>query len=416
MLVLFFFLAAMALALPSPQRRIAPKVAYIAIDNPINSLYSINASIGTPPQVVTLMVDTGSDTTWMDDKSAHCLGTGGKASSSSSCASSHALFDPAQSDSYTLLSKDNFEYEYGGGDGVQKGAFFADSFSVGSTDSNIGQQPLVLHDFAMGLAIKEDMIHPEGYGMLGMSPKYPATWGNADMQILDVMAQQGIPTRSFSMSLGHINARSGSLLLGGHDPSKYEGSLSVVPMERHRQTGTFVDYRINVSSVALTDSRGTTKKLTPDDFSSVSCLDSGDDTTYLPPDMLAALVEVTGAFQTEEDGWFYVPYDKELGGSMDLEFGGLGKSSRIAVKLSDFFAPEPETAPDGTRLCWLKADTNKDDGELRLNQPILRSAYVVHYFDEKVLGLAQAKDVDQGVGSLKNVVEIKPGDSLFRRD
>ncbi|KAK1072254.1 hypothetical protein LTR48_009409, partial [Friedmanniomyces endolithicus] len=108
MLVLFFFLAAMALALPSPQRRIAPKVAYIAIDNPMNSLYSINASIGTPPQVVTLMVDTGSDTTWMDDKSAHCLGTGGKASSSSSRASSHALFDPAQSDSYTLLSKDNF--------------------------------------------------------------------------------------------------------------------------------------------------------------------------------------------------------------------------------------------------------------------------------------------------------------------
>ncbi|KAK0276505.1 hypothetical protein LTR35_010368 [Friedmanniomyces endolithicus] len=386
MLVLLFFLAVMALALPSPQRRIAPKVAYIAIGSPMESLYTINASIGMPPQVVSLVVDTGSEVTWVDDKNSHCP--------SSSCASSRALFAPAESSSYALLNKSAFMLTYGGNDGIQAGDYFTDSFALGSTNG------LVLHNLVIGLAIKEN-VNPQGYGMFGLSPRYPpALTGQkpAGTLFLDVMEQQGVPTRSLACHWVTPTLDRAACYSGATTP-----------------VNTRVLYLwTNVSSVALTDSRGTTKKLTPDNFSWVGTLDSDDDTTYLTRDMFKALVEAMGAKQVEDgDSWHYIPCKREVIGSMDFEFGGLGKSSRIAVKFSDFLAPELGLGDDGTRLCRLKVK-GKADGELSLNQAFLRSAYVVHHFDEKVLGIAQAKDVDQGVGLLENVVEIKPGDSMFR--
>ncbi|TKA76413.1 hypothetical protein B0A55_05189 [Friedmanniomyces simplex] len=414
--LLLFFLAAMALALPSPQHRIAPKVVYVPIGHPSKHFYTVNVTMGTPPQSASLFLDTGSPLTWTNDKDALCL----PGSSPSGCANSHAFFDPAQSDSYTLLNQSGFQALYGDGAQVQ-GDYFTDSFRIGSLPSNLGHKPFVVENLTIGLTKKES-YYPKGYGMIGLSLKYPANYSGkvevvpGDTQILDVMKQQGIRTRSFSLSLGHNDASSGSLVFGGYDPAKYEGPLTVLPMEQNPLWGTYTGYNVNVSSVAFTDSRGTTKKITSDTFNSVALLDSGSELTDLSENIFKAVLKATGAHELEEGAnTFHKVCDKIPVGSMDFEFGGLGESSRISVKLSELFAPDEDLEADGSRLCRLMATDDADDGTLGLNQSFLRSAYVVHHLDEKVMGIAQAKNVDQGVGSLENVVEIKPGDSMWRR-
>ncbi|KAK0345677.1 hypothetical protein LTR91_015973 [Friedmanniomyces endolithicus] len=104
LVLLFLFLAAMALALPSPQRRIATKAVYVPVGNS-GYVYYVNVTVGTPPQPASLYIDTGSDLTWIDDKGTHCL----PGASPASCAENLALFDPAQSDSYTLLNQSAFD-------------------------------------------------------------------------------------------------------------------------------------------------------------------------------------------------------------------------------------------------------------------------------------------------------------------
>ena len=104
LVLLFFLLAAMALALPFPQRRIAPKAVYVPVGNS-GYVYYVNVTVGTPPQPASLYIDTGSDLTWIDDKGTHCL----PGASPASCAENLALFDPAQSDSYTLLNQSAFD-------------------------------------------------------------------------------------------------------------------------------------------------------------------------------------------------------------------------------------------------------------------------------------------------------------------
>ncbi|KAK0345676.1 hypothetical protein LTR91_015972 [Friedmanniomyces endolithicus] len=278
----------------------------------------------------------------------------------------------------------------------------------------------------MGLA-KTGTYHPGKYGMIGLSPRFPSDLppgavhkdNPESAEMLALMKQQDIiRTRSFSMSLGHREAHSGSLLFGAYDPSKFEGSLAVVPMQKDTDFDRYMEYQVNVSSVALTNSRGTTKRITPTAFNSIAMLDSGTVMSILTKDLYRALVEATGAhyIDSKADGRLWVDCKKIPVGSMDFEFGGLGERSRIAVKLADFFEPEhgQESEADGSTLCEFSANDEAHNGTLALNQSFMRSAYIVHHLDEKVIGLAQAKDVDQGVGSFEDVVEIKPGDSMFR--
>ncbi|KAK1073142.1 hypothetical protein LTR12_010167 [Friedmanniomyces endolithicus] len=418
LVLLFFLLAAMALALPFPQRRIAPKAVYVPVGNS-GYVYYVNVTVGTPPQPASLFIDTGSDLTWIDDKSTHCL----PGSSPASCADNLALFDPAQSDSYTLLNQSAFDDWFADFDRV-RGDYFTDKFGIGSLAVSSAQKPFSLQGYTMGLA-KTGTYHPGKYGMIGLSPRFPSDLppgavhkdnpGSAEM--LALMKQQDIiRTRSFSMSLGHREAHSGSLLFGAYDPSKFEGSLAVVPMQKDSDFDRFMDYQVNVSSVALTDSRGTTKRITPTTFNSIAMLDSGTVMSILSKDLYRALVEATGAhyIPSKADGRLWLDCKKIPVGSMNFEFGNLGERSQIAVKLADFFAPGQEPEADGSTLCEFSANDEAHDDTLALNQSFMRSAYIVHHLDEKVIGLAQAKDVDQGVGSFEDVVEIKPGDSMFR--
>ncbi|KAK3066285.1 hypothetical protein LTR53_017436, partial [Teratosphaeriaceae sp. CCFEE 6253] len=192
-------LASVALALPSPKPHTDPKAVYVPLHFHSNN-YHVNVSVGTPPQEVLMMVDTGSDANWVHGPKANRVSKvyGG-------------IFDPSVSESYTLLNSTGFKVAYGDWTEVH-GDWFSDSLRMGSG---------VLENLAMGLADKR--IASNEPGLMGLSPPFPVgitdNYIAPNGRIVDLMAQQGIiQTRSFSLSLGRSDQNSSSILFGAHDP------------------------------------------------------------------------------------------------------------------------------------------------------------------------------------------------------
>ena len=99
----------------------------VDLGNAITSgLYYVNASVGTPPQLVQLQIDTGSSDVWMFGPDA--------CSDASSCVG--GTFDPTKSSSSTLIEQDGFEIQYvTPGSGVT-GDYIADNFGLGGKTVN----------------------------------------------------------------------------------------------------------------------------------------------------------------------------------------------------------------------------------------------------------------------------------------
>ncbi|KAN0085531.1 Aspartic peptidase domain containing protein, partial [Elaphomyces granulatus] len=84
--------------------------------------YFVNVSVGAPPQVVQLQVDTGSSDVWIFG--AHSCDT-----ITSSCSGHY--FDPSTS-SFSLAEKGGFSIQYGTPNSEVKGDYLNATFSIGN--------------------------------------------------------------------------------------------------------------------------------------------------------------------------------------------------------------------------------------------------------------------------------------------
>ncbi|KAK3109406.1 hypothetical protein LTR53_017376 [Teratosphaeriaceae sp. CCFEE 6253] len=396
-LLLFLSVALMALALPHPQRGDIPKAMLLPVV-PTAPIYYYH---GTPNKTLEQI------RVWTFDERA-CMHPHMPEGTRDFCEltqSTTELFKSDRSSTSRLLGNESFEILFGGGSRAS-GDWFSESFGIGS---------LAGQNLSMGFARLMNFIEEQS-GMLGLGPDFgQLTPGSS---ILQVMQQQGlIHTRSFSLALGQTLDHVGGLLFGGHDPSKYHGPITVLPLRER----SFV-YDINVSSIALTSSGRPPKTLTPDGYTAWGTVDSGSPNMGFPQGIYVEVAKALGL-----DGDAAIPCDRaKEAGSLQFEFGGQGEPSCISMPLANLMDPlhnistgAPLMDKDGSALCKASldsADASDEPGVVFLNVLFLRSAYVVHNLEEMVLGIAQARtDVDQASESLDSVVEIKHGDSMWKR-
>ncbi|KAK3066634.1 hypothetical protein LTR53_016936, partial [Teratosphaeriaceae sp. CCFEE 6253] len=421
-LLIFLSVALMALALPHPQRGDIPKAMLLPVV-PTAPIYyyhgtpnktleqirvcAVNITLGTPPQPVSLVLDTGSPYVWTFDERA-CMHPHMPEGTRDFCEltqSTTELFKSDRSNTSRLLGNGSFGAVFGS-DLKARGDWLSDSFGIGS---------LAGQNLSMGFARRMNFFEEQS-GLLGLDPDFrQLTPGRS---ILQVMQQQGlIRTRSFSLALGLTLDHVGGVLFGGHDPSKYHGPITVLPLQERR----FV-YAINVSSIALTSPEGPPKTLTSDGYTAWGAMDSGTPSMAFPQGIYTEIAKALGP-----DGDAAIPCDRaKEAGSLQFEFGGQGEPSRISMPLTNLMDPlynistgAPLMDKHGSAMCKPSVDSmdaSDEPGVVDLNVPFMRSAYVVHNLDEMVLGIAQARtDVDQASESLDSVVEIKPGDSIWKR-
>ena len=379
-----------------------------------NVQYTMNISIGTPPQPVTLQIDTGSTDLWVLTPAA-CLTAKADPETQGGIPNCGGPYDITRSSSSQLVPdlEGKFKASYADGTGAQRGDYVRDTISIGKW---------TLRDYTFGQATEADTVP----GLIGMgfddleagnsltldddgniarpvlSRPYPAI-------ITSLLDAGYIKTRSFSLWLDDFDESTGTIMFGGFDSAKVEGGqLTMLPMQNDSasDTGIVDRYAVVLSSigVSIPGSNGAPAKsevLTPSDFAVGALLDSGASFTQIPSTILQPIVQAMGAQQDAAAPSAYI-LDCELAltpGSLNFQFGG-ATGPVVGVPFSELVLPlvDPTTGMvvknrAGRSLCRLGL-SGVDDATipfegLTLGDTFLRSAYVYYNLDTLSIGVGQ---------------------------
>lgn len=224
-------------------------------------LYYANVTVGTPGQMLSLQIDTGSSDVWM-------TATGDSFCQQNQFNCAGGTFTSAQSSTYKVVVPGGFNITYVDTTG-SSGDFFTDQLSIGG---------ITLNSLQMGLATSTTI----GTGIIGVGfaadesvctsagpcKTYPT--------IVDqLVSQKKINSRAYSLWLNDLYASTGSLLFGGVDTDKYVGSLVTLPIQPDSLSNAITSFTVAFTDFTIGTSQGERTGFVPSGFVSPAILDSG---------------------------------------------------------------------------------------------------------------------------------------------
>uniref|UniRef100_A0A060T0K0 ARAD1C13816p n=1 Tax=Blastobotrys adeninivorans TaxID=409370 RepID=A0A060T0K0_BLAAD len=358
------------------------------LTNQHNYAYLVNLTVGDPPQAFQASLDTGSSDLWVIDKGNPLCATTDEEYLMAlqfieyTACNQSGTFDPDASTTLNMTDEEFFA-QYADTRAVEGKWAYDDVSVAGATISQmrlgIGEVTNCTMVVGIGLSSNEfdaSLYNEEPY------PNLPAR-----------LAQDGIiNTNAYSLWLNDLDENRGSILFGGVDHAKYEGTLQTLPM-----VDSPYYYPNTTMSVMMSGLTASPKEYGSDPVQLFSgniavILDSGSSMSYLPYEVVD---EVGFALDAEYDfysGMWYAECNYE--GYFEFEFNGFS----IKVPFSDLLTPAPSiyggisTFSDGTPMCSIgMVESFYYDGPFILGDTFLRNAYVVYDLDRKEISMAQAK-------------------------
>lgn len=359
--------------------------------------YLVNISIGTPPQPMSVQLDTGSSDLWVPSVDLDLCKKGGCGEAGSFNSSLSSSFEPVKKDGHFHISyMDKSSYD---------GKLFVDTLQIGET---------TVEHVTMGIVNNAQNSLPGGAGVWGVS--FPIAEANTEQydqdpddpryqSILQKMKKNGvIKSASYSLWLNSIDSKSGTILFGGLDSAKYTPPLIGIPIIKTPISEDDLDVNYNsmfveFTSLFLKDPSGNFT-LTGDNTVALALLDSGTTNSYLPKPLADDIYSYFGA-RLEFDS-AYLPCNLATADvSLTFGFGG-ANGPKITVPIGDVVAASTDYSfADGTEACELLINYSADD-LLILGDSFLRSAYVVYDLDNHQIALAQS-NLSPGA---PNIIEI----------
>ncbi|KAK4167119.1 aspartic peptidase domain-containing protein [Cladorrhinum sp. PSN259] len=339
----------------------------VSLENVSTLTYLIRLQIGTPPQPVEIILDTGSFELWVDPTCS----TAATKDQSLEC-SLAGTYNPELSLTYVDKNVSS-KMTYGKG-GVEF-QYAADSILVPGSNSQ------VLQNVVFGIGQKSTDL-AWGIGGIGHGIGFNTRYNN----LIDELYVQGITqSRAFSISLGsQFDDNAGTVVFGGVDTRKFSGHLhrfdNLPPQPEGKRDGPW-RYWIQVDSVGLT--KPGEVPYTFANSSMPALLDTGSTWTYLPAAIVDKLTTDLNATKWD-DGSYEVPCSlKSHPGFVDFAFHNL----TIHVPYAEFI-----TEFEGN-YCALGV-LPRDEQTAILGDSFLRSAYVV--FDQTNQDLYLARSAHCG--------------------
>ncbi|KAI5246530.1 acid protease [Aureobasidium subglaciale] len=376
--------------------------------------YYTNISVGTPGQLHTVLVDTGSGLTILP------------ASNASFC-ESHACdlgtFDSSNSSTFKTTHHEALSIQY-----VDWSFFEGDYF----TDV-VQLSDAVISNVTMGLAKRVGLSFAPYAGTLGLGTDRSDDSSKPEVpSFVESLARAGaISSRLYSIYLNTLD-QYGSILFGGVDNDKYNGPLTTLNCFRspirglgsHEMVDNFfltlqkitLEAHDGSKQTILRSTNGTTHYTVPD---------TGTPDWQLP---LSAYYKVLGFAGVEEAGDDYcaggVPNfigvrpcaDVTRGITnttrFELTLAGNGtNSATLRFELADLFAPISSkngvalTNDAGQAMCRLQVSPVDDDWFSVTSSSVMRAGYWVFDLDNGQVSLAQANLQ----ANSSNVVEVDAG-------
>ncbi|KAI1852041.1 hypothetical protein JX265_008154 [Neoarthrinium moseri] len=363
-------------------------------NNITGAAYYANVAIGTPPQNVSLILDTGSSDVWVVSRDADLCQDASDQQYYGFCL---ATYEPSDSSSYKMVDQ-SFSIRYA--DRTRAvGDYFKDDFHVAGT---------TIKQLQMGLGINTTI--PSGIMGIGFASNVASETPYPN--IMDVFLSDGlIGSKAYSLYLNDYDSSTGTILFGGIDTEKYIGKLGALNIQEDATSGSITSFTVALSSFKM-NVNGSTVYQESDPLPVI--LDSGTTLSYLPSELVSRIYQTLDAYDDTmgvmASGSVYVDC-KYLGQniSLDFQFGGSdGPVINVPVdevifnnvaRLQDLGLALPADLPFDN-VCTLGVMAS--EGIYLLGDTFLRSAYVVYDLSNQQIALAQAN-----LNSTKsNIIEI----------
>ncbi|EJT70318.1 saccharopepsin [Gaeumannomyces tritici R3-111a-1] len=351
--------------------------------------YIMDVQVGTPPQNVSLIFDTGSDETWVNpecDAFSHqavCFAAGRYNASDST--TSQNLSAP-------------FSITYGSGS--VEGWYFRDSFAIAGKTASAVQFGMAKLSYNMDA------------GILGLG---------YDSVVLDELKGQGVvESKDFSISLGNSVSAQGQAVFGGVDTAKFSGQLQAIPMlETQSFFSESLHYQVNLTYMGVT-SKGSCESTaaTDESFWGPAIVDTGSTISHLPFDAanLTAAMIPGARFDSYLQLWKVSCHYADSADTVDFGFGDVV----VNIPIREFIW---RNIPGGGQ-CFLGMVGDADSiGVSVLGDSFLRALMALYQPDLKLLHLAPFSDcgtdivptTEDGVDALEGMCEQPKWDTCTYR-
>ena len=355
-------------------------------DTHTGQLYTLEVSVGTPPQSFKLDLDTGSSDMWMP------ISTLPKCSQPNQCPS--GFFSPGNSSTYTQITEDGgFNISYGDGTGAI-GLYFTDVVQTGDFKIDAG---LIYIGLATELLEFQNggVVPNDGLGLVGVGcGSHQAQERDFNEQglkpltlIQGMVNSSDIARQAYSLYLNDYYNGKGTIIFGGVDPEKYTGDLVALPVQPTTYGGStgYFEFNVALTGVSIRDDNGA-RRLTDEAFQWPALLDSGSTAASLPTATLNKIISDLGG------SYGFVPCSyANNNASLTFSFGGSGGPSVMVPLSSVIAAPrDDDHFEDGTPACEFGIYDLGND-RIILGDAFMRNGYFVYDLDNNVVAIAQAK-------------------------
>ncbi|GME84926.1 unnamed protein product [Ambrosiozyma monospora] len=356
----------------------------------IDYMYTVNVSIGSNNQKVTVQIDTGSSDFWvLNSNNTWCETTkpGEKGYDSSYDCSIYGVFTPEDSTSW-VWTDELFTTEYEDHTGAN-GTFGTDVITLDGTQ---------IHNVTIAVSDEAD----ENFGVLGIgfmgdestnsSFNYdqPFTYDNLPV----TMKKQGlIHKNTYSIYLDNPSAdmndtddRSAVLLFGAIDHDKYVGDLGLLPIS----SNDTIELDVILNSIEIESSTSSSKAKAKTNSTSTATyllasgairtlLDTGTSNTLFPNNLISAITSYVGKYESKKDVISGKCSDFE---KYTLIFNFQGYN--LSVPLSGFISNK-----DGS-TCELGISSAGEYEMVTLGDTFLSNVYFVADLDDGQIAIALA--------------------------
>ncbi|TLS21434.1 uncharacterized protein PpBr36_10126 [Pyricularia pennisetigena] len=327
--------------------------------------YMVDVTVGTPPQNLSVIFDTGSDQTWLNPQ---CIAMSHQAI----CVASGS-YNSSQSTTAKNLSSE-FSIIYGSG--TVEGWYMRDTVSIAGLSAENVQFGVATYSYAMDS------------GILGLG---------YDSVFMDELHGQGkIDSKDFSVSLGPNASPNGEIVLGGVDTKKYFGPLKSIPMlDDEGPFASVLHYSVNLTYMGVT-SKGSCRSAaaTEADFVTPTLVDTGSTIAHLPfaaANRTAAMIPGT-RFDPYTQMWKVSCHYAGSAETVDFAFGDVV----VNIPMREFIW---RNVPMGGQ-CYLGLVGDADSiGFSVLGDSFLRALVALYQPDKKLLKIAPYSDCGSDVQS-----------------
>lgn len=365
--------------------------------------YLVELEVGTPPQKVNVVLDTGSSDLWvMDSSNPNCASNAMYSNSNlnsqqMSIDCTGITFDHEQSSTWQFNdSTSEFKITYADSS-TATGKWGRDTLSFGGmtiTNANMALGEVSNSEacvFGIGFVANEAGIDYSSYYSDGQWPP-TGSYDNVPVQ----MKQYGkIGRVAYSLWLNK-GEESGTVLFGGVDHAKYDGPLQLLPIVHSLEYANVelpspLELVVVLNQITASSGAGSVDVLSS--ASLPALLDSGTSFVYLPQDVadsLAYSLQATAfSDSTGGSGW-YLDCDQVSTGSLTYHFSGV----EISVPLSEMIVPLQDVSgnavvQNGIEYCQLALAASANNSVV-LGDSFLRGTYAVFDLEADQIALAQA--------------------------